>query len=263
MDTRSGTVTADLARAGFWRRWLALIIDTIIVLLPFQLLAAGLFAMTAGMVQMPSGFFNICEHGGKDQISEALRPLAPRDSNFITACRTSFLGATTGRTLTMGRATREGNLTTTVTMSYMQDKEGTVVKGTTIDWIFYLTLVIYLVAMISTGGRSLGGRAVRIRVIDAKNPDALEVPLHKVVIRYLVMFIGVMPLAAFYTFQYWSKGGIADAMFTTEVLPVFAATAVFGALWALALTIQIARKTDPIYDRAAGTAAIRSSPSRS
>lgn len=249
--------TTVLARAGFWRRLLAFVIDTIIVMLPFQLLAAVLFAMTAGMVQMQSGFFSSCEHGGRDQISEELRPLAPRDSNFITVCRTTLLGATTGRTLTVGRATREGNLTTTVTMSYMQDKEGSIVKGTDIGWIFYLTLMIYLVAMISNSGKTLGGRAVRLRVIDTTNPDAREVPLRKVLIRYLVMLIGVVPGAVFYGYQYWSKGGIADAMFTTEAFPVFAAAVVFSGLWALALTIQIAKKIDPIYDRAAGTAVIR------
>jgi uncharacterized RDD family membrane protein YckC len=259
MDTRASGIDAatDLARAGFWRRLLATIIDTIVVMLPFQLLAAVLFAMTAGMVQMQSGFFGSCGHGGKDQISEELRPLAPRDSNFITVCRTSFLGATTGRTLTVGRATREGNLTTTVTMSYMQDKEGSVVKGTDIGWIFYLTLMIYLVAMISNSGKTLGGRAVRLRVIDATNPDARGVPLRKAVIRYLVMFIGVVPGVVFYAYQYWSKGGIADAMFTADSFPVFAAAAVFSGLWALALAIQIAKKIDPIYDRAAGTAVIR------
>ena len=76
------------------------------------------------------------------------------------------------------------------------------------------------------------------------------------------MGIGVMPMVVFYAYQYWSKGGIADAMFTAEAYPVFAATVVFSGLWALALTIQIAKKTDPIYDRAAGTAVIRTSPSR-
>lgn len=260
MNSNSATFdsAAKSPRAGFWRRLASIILDAIILLLPFQMLAALLFALTAGMVQMQSGFFNFCEHGGKDQIPEQLRPFVPHESNFITTCRTYFLGATTARTLIVGRATREGNLTTTVTMSYMQDKEGNVVKGTDIDWIFYLTLMIYLLAMISNSGRTLGARAVRIRVIDAANPEAREVPLRKAVIRYLVMFIGAVPGAAFYAYQYWSKGGIADAMFAQDALQVFAACAVFGGVWTLVLTIQIARKIDPIYDRVAGTAVIRS-----
>ena len=243
--------------AGFWRRLASIIIDAIVIALPFQMLAAVLFAMTAGTVQMQSGFFSSCENGGKDQISEQLRPLAPRDSNFITTCRTSLFGATTGRTLTVGRATREGNLTTTVTMSYMQDQEGTIIKGTDIGWIFNLTLMIYLVAMIWMTGRTLGGRAVRIRVIDTANPDAGEVPLRKAIVRYLVMSIGFMPGAAFYAYQYWSKGGIADQMFTAGAFPMYAATVVLATLWALVLIVQIARKADPIYDRLAGTSVRR------
>jgi len=264
LDTPASGIdmATDPARAGFWRRFASILIDSIIVMLPLQLLAAALFAMTAGTVQMPSGFFHACEHGGSKHIPEILRPLAPRESNFITFCRTSFFGMTTGRTVTVGRTTQEGNLTTTVTMSYLQDKDDKVIKGIDIDWVFYFALIIYLVAMISKRGRTLGGQAVRIRVIDAANPGARQVPLRKVMLRYLVMGIGVMPMVVFYAYQYWSKGGIADAMFTAEAYPVFAATVVFSGLWALALTIQIAKKTDPIYDRAAGTAVIRTSPSR-
>jgi len=53
----------DLARAGFWRRLWSIIIDSIIVMLPFQMLAAVLFATTAGMIQMNSGFFSNCVAG--------------------------------------------------------------------------------------------------------------------------------------------------------------------------------------------------------
>jgi RDD family len=40
-------------RAGYWRRFLALLIDYIIVLLPFQLIAALLFVATSGFIQLP------------------------------------------------------------------------------------------------------------------------------------------------------------------------------------------------------------------
>jgi hypothetical protein len=126
-DAATFDEVTELPRAGFWRRLASITLDLIIVMLPFQMLAAVLFAATAGTVQMQNGFFSFCEHGGKDQISEQLRPLAPRDSNFITNCRTSFLGATTARRLIVGRATRDGNITTNVTNSFMQDQEGAVI----------------------------------------------------------------------------------------------------------------------------------------
>jgi hypothetical protein len=42
-------------RAGFWRRWLALLIDGIIISLPFQLMVAILFAATSGRIQQFGG----------------------------------------------------------------------------------------------------------------------------------------------------------------------------------------------------------------
>ena len=43
-------VTADLPRAGFWRRFVALLIDSIIVVLPFQMLAASWIGLGAGLL---------------------------------------------------------------------------------------------------------------------------------------------------------------------------------------------------------------------
>ena len=119
MDTRaSGLDTAtDLARAGFWRRLLATVIDTIVVMLPFQMLAAILFTATAGGIQMNGGFYSFC--APINTIPQALEPPPPRDSNVAQVCRTSFFGATTGATLTVGRTTREGNTATTVTQGYL------------------------------------------------------------------------------------------------------------------------------------------------
>ena len=78
IDAAEAGTPPDLPRAGFWRRWLALLIDTIIVALPFQMLAAVLFAMTAGMVQMDSGLFSSCEVG--KIIPQGLDPPPPQAS---------------------------------------------------------------------------------------------------------------------------------------------------------------------------------------
>src|SRR5664279_2006524 len=119
MDTNASHLeaTADLPRGGFWRRWAATLVDSIVVMFPFQILAAVLFAVTAGMVQMDSGFFSVC--AGVKTIPEFLDPPPPRDSNFARVCRISFFGAPTGAILTVGRTTREGASTTTVSQGYM------------------------------------------------------------------------------------------------------------------------------------------------
>jgi len=247
--------TADLPRAGFWRRLLAIVIDSIIVMLPFQVLAAMLFSMTAGTIQMNSGFYSYCMDG--KTIPQRLDPPPPHDSNATKVCRTSLFGATTGATLTVGRVTREGNSTKTVSQTYMLDKDGTPIRGTSIDWIFQLTFLAYLVVLIWKTGKTVGARMVGVRVIDAAHPSAAGVPLGKTIIRYLAMLIGAVPGLALLIYRYVAAGGGADAVFAEPFFEWFAYAALLGGLWAVVLTIQVARKTDPVYDRLAGTAVVK------
>jgi len=245
----------DLLRAGFWRRWWALFIDGIIVTLPFGMLAAVLFATTAGMIQMNSGLFTSCVAG--KTIPQGLDPPPPHDSNAMRVCRVSFFGATTGATLTVARVTREGTATTSVSQSYMLDKEGTPIRGMSIDWIYQLALIAYLVIMVWKTGRTLGDRAAGIRVIDIANPGAPGVPFARTVGRYLAMMIGAVPALALLIYQYATTIGSADAMFTGQFFQWFAYAAVLGGVWAIVLVAQIALKIDPVYDRLAGTAVVK------
>ena len=246
---------ADLPRAGFWRRLVALLVDSIIVMLPFQMLAVVLFAMTAGTVQMNSGFYSSCMDG--KTIPQGLDPPPPHDSNAMRVCRTSLLGAPTGATLTVARVTRQGNTTTTVSQTYMLDKDGTPIRGTSIDLIYNLGLLAYLVAMIWKTGKTVGARLVGVRVIDTAHPGAAGVPLGKTIIRYLAMLIGAVPAVALLIYQYVATGGVADAMFTGRFFEWFAYAGLLFGLWGIVLTIQVARKTDPVYDRLAGTAVVK------
>jgi uncharacterized RDD family membrane protein YckC len=257
MNTDATTVaaTTQSPRAGFWRRFLSLLIDVIIVTLPFQAVAAVLFAATAGYIQMQSGFFSECQNG-KD-IPQALSPPPPRDSNFMRVCRTSFFGATSGATLTVGRTTKEGTTTTTVSQIYMLDKDGTVINGHSIDGIVQLGLLAYLVAMIRSTGKTLGARVVRVKVIDTANPGVAGVPLRKAILRYLAMFIGDVPAFALLLYGLAVSGGSADAMFTAGFFKLLIVALLLGGIWSIVLIVQIARKTDPYYDRLAGTAVVR------
>lgn len=232
-----------------------MVIDLIVVMFPFQILAAILFAMTAGMIQMDNGFFSSCMTG--TTIPQALNPPPPHDSNFSRVCRVSFFGAPTGAVLTVGRVTRDGKATTTVTQGYMLDKDGTPINGTSIDWIVQLAFLVYLVGMVWKTGRSLGARIVKVSVVDTVNPRASGVPLRKAIIRYLAMMIGAVPVFSLLIYQYATKGGMPDAMFAGSFFQWFVYAAGFGGLWALVLVVQIARKTDPVYDRLAGTAVLR------
>jgi uncharacterized RDD family membrane protein YckC len=250
-----GDATTGLPRAGFWRRILSIIIDFIIVMLPFQILAAVLFALTAGMVQMNGGLtLTTCENG--TEIPGSLDPPPPHDSNFTRVCRTSLFGATTGAVLTVGRVTRKGATTTTVNQSYALDKNGTPIRATSIDSIVDLVLLAYLVGMVWKSGRTLGARVVGVRVVDAEYPDTPGVPLRKAIIRYLAMFVGALPACALWVYRYVVAKGSADAMFTADAFRWFTITAIVGALWTIVLIIQIVSKRDPVYDRLAGTAVL-------
>jgi uncharacterized RDD family membrane protein YckC len=251
---------SDLPRAGFWRRWFAVLIDWIVVIFPFQVLAAILFAVTAGGVQMNNGFFRVCAPA--TTIPKDLDPPPPHDSNLANICRVSLFGATTGAILTVGRSTRVGTTTTNVTQSYMVDADGKPIRGTSIDWIGQLTFLAYLIAMVCKTGRTLGARVAKVRVVDAAQPGTPGVPLGKTIIRYLAMVIGAVPAFAVLIYQRVTVGGSADAMFTGSFFQWFMYAGVLGAIWVVVLVIQIARKTDPVYDRLAGTAVLReASPS--
>jgi uncharacterized RDD family membrane protein YckC len=245
----------ELPRAGFWRRWLAILIDTIVVMIPFQILAAVLFAMTAGMIQMDSGLFRSCEVG--KTIPQGLDPPPPHDSNSMSVCRISFFGATTGATLTVGRVTRSQNNTTTVSQGYMLDKDGTPIHGRSIDWIVQLAFCAYLVGLVWKTGRTVGSRIVGVRIIDTADPAAPGVPLGKTIGRYLAIMIGAVPAFALLIYQYATRGGDADSMFTGDFFRWFSYAGVLGGLWAIVLIVQIARKRDPFYDRLAGTAVVK------
>jgi cellobiose-specific phosphotransferase system component IIC len=69
--------------------------------------------------------------------------------------------------------------------------------------------------------------------------------------------IGVVPIFAVLNYQYAANGGVADAMFTGNSFQWFMYAGGFGALWAIVLIFQIAQKSDPVYDRLAGTAVVR------
>jgi hypothetical protein len=211
--------------------------------------------MTAGTVQMNSGYFTNCADG--TTIPQGLNPPPPRDSNFMRVCGVSFFGATTGATLTVGRVTREGGSTTTVSQGYMLDKEGTPIQGTSIDWIYQLAFVAYLVAMVWKTGKTLGARAAGIGVIDVANPGASGVPLGRAIGRYLAMMIGIVPTLALLSYQSVTTGGNADAVFTGQFFQWFTYAAVFGGLWTIVLIFQMGLKIDPVYDRLAGTAVVK------
>src|SRR5471030_571807 len=123
-------------------------------MLPFQIVAAVLFAITAGTIQMESGLYRSCAF--TKTIPQSLAPPPPHDSNFARVCRTSLFGAPTGIILTVGRTTRDGATTTSVSQNYMLDQDGKPIDGTNIDWIASLAFLVYLVGLVWKSGKTVG-----------------------------------------------------------------------------------------------------------
>jgi hypothetical protein len=73
------------------------------------------------------------------------------------------------------------------------------------------------------------------------------------------MFIGALPALALLMYQSAVTSGTADAMFSADFFRWFMVAAGLGALWVIVLAVQIARKTDPVYARLAGTAVLKHS----
>jgi uncharacterized RDD family membrane protein YckC len=242
-------------RAGFWRRSLALLIDGIIISLPFQVVVAILFAATSGRIQQVGGLtYTNCSI--RQTVPDGLAP-PPAGSNFARECNVYFFGAQTARTLEVGRVTKEGVVTKTVSRHYMLDRHGRPIDGVSADWIVIMAFIAYLLATEARTGATLGDRAMRIRVVDAAVPAAPSVPLRKIVTRYLVASVGFLPMLAVALALAYQYGADFEEIAASNIFTWLGITAAAAFGWVIFLTVQIIRKRDPLYDRIAGTAVLR------
>jgi uncharacterized RDD family membrane protein YckC len=242
-------------RAGFWRRWLALLFDGIIISLPFQLAVAILFAATSGRIQQVGGLtYTNCSI--RQTIPGGLAPPPPAGSNFARECNVYFFGAQTAKILRVGRATQEGAITRTVWRDYMLDQDGRPVDGVSADWIVMMAFIAYLLTMETRTGATLGDRAIRIRVVDAAVPVAPSVPLSKVMTRYLAVLIGFLPMLAVVLAYFGRYGANLEEIGASNIFTWLWITGAAAFGWIIFLTVQIIRKRDPLYDRIAGTAVV-------
>jgi uncharacterized RDD family membrane protein YckC len=177
-----------ITRAGFWRRYLAFLIDMIVVGLPFQIIAAILFPATSGWIQGTGILtFSICEN-----VQKVPDTLSPAGANFARQCRHFFFGLETARSLVVSRVTKEGLTGTTVSQTYMLDREGQLINGVSIGLLVPAALVAYLTAFETRRGATPGSRVTRIRVVDMADLEATGVRFRKIIARYLAMLIGVV-----------------------------------------------------------------------
>jgi hypothetical protein len=249
---------ADI-RAGFWRRLFAILIDLVVVVVPFQILVAVLFAATSGHVQMTGGIgFQSCSKPTGQY--GTLVPPPPPGSNFAQDCSVYFFGAQTARVLVVGRVTQEGMTRNVVSRAYSLDRDGHLVDAVSVDWIAMLTLLVYWLLMETGTGATLGQRVARSHVIDVLAPHARRVPLGKVFVRYLMMGAGAAPLLVVLIVYAVRYGPDIVAMAQGDFFTWFFVAGMLTLAWVCYIFVQVARRRDPIYDRVAGTAVVRGIP---
>lgn len=245
-------------RAGFWRRIGALLVDSMVVLLPLQILVAILFAQTNGAVQGNFGFVStIC--APLSSIPAGLQPPPPTDVNSVSECRSSLFGFETSRALTVGTVVQKDNVTSGRYMTYALDADGKPTTPFDVTWLALLVLLIYLIFLESRSGATVGKRLLGMRVIDPANPARVGIPLGKAVIRNLAMWIGAIPALLMMIMILFLSTDPLGAMSGSGFWLAFTAAALIEIAWFIWIIVSVSKKRDPIYDRIAGTSVLRTS----
>lgn len=255
---------AILRRAGFWRRAGAAILDTLVVLLPLQLLVAVAFLVTNGAVQGGFGVaLTTCAPVALTaEQTRALQPPAPANANAAVRCDTGFLGLTMARTLSVlhvesKQTPNGGQIQTTVGTGYSLNAAGEVVAATDMGLPALGLLAFAIVAQWALRGRTLGGWLLRLRVAARRAPEAAGLGWGRAAARFLLAVLTQVGLAlpGFAVVLYLLNRGPEVLLASFWGWP---AALLIGGMLAqivvvLWMILDIIRRRDPLYDRWAGT----------
>ncbi len=245
-------------RGGFWRRVGAFLVDALVITVPLQIVVAALYPMTHGAIQFNGGIsMSICRSNTNvTTLPAGLDPPPPQGANYTVVCRASFFGLETARWLTVGRETREGAVTKKVWRKYALDPQDKLIKAYAVDWIAYLVLFLYLVALEHRLGATLGKKWLGLRVIDIRQMDRRGIPLGKAVARNLLLWIGIYPMLAVLSVALLAGSGL-ESLMSGGFFSWFMAAGLLGGVIYVWIVIAVARKRDPVYDAIAQTAVVR------
>lgn len=247
--------TFRLGLAGFWRRLLAALIDSAIVLIPLQLVVAVLFITTNGRIQGDFGFAtSVCTEVA---IPAVIDPPPPPDSNYAIRCDSSLFGLRTSSVLHVGVETASANMTTRTEVTYRLDGNGLPYPAAR-DVSFWagLALFIYLVLMETAFGAGVGKQIVGLKVIDRQNSRDRGLSLGKALLRNAFMYTGAVPVVAVLLFAS-STADPLGAMASSGFWTAFAVAAALEVAWIIWILVSLIAKRDPIYDRLAKTSVVR------
>jgi hypothetical protein len=143
-----------------------------------------------------------------------------------------------------------------VSRTEMLDEQGRPINGVDLDWLGPIILLVYLSTFQARTGATIGDRVVGIRIMDSSGDVAYGVPIRKIVIRYLAMGIGFIPIAIVSALVFALRGNVGSFVPGSPIFNWIAVSWIAAVAWFVVLLVQVARKRDPYYDRIAGTAVV-------
>jgi hypothetical protein len=235
-------VATDMAwprRGGLWRRFLALVIDYLVVMIPLYFLVAGLFLVAGGGVK--DHFLEVCRSG---KVHGGLLPerwQVCKSYNFdvpvadCAAGKAKMAQFAKSETVSIKVGSKETFRLTALDQGFLQ----------------LPALAIYLLVMEMFFGQSVGKRALVLVVYDRDKWQRRGLPLQKAFRRQLIKFLGAFPLVltgAWSAFQTWGSVPAPAPSYSW-----LAIVTTFALIWPLWIGISIALGHEPIHDRIVGT----------
>ncbi|MBN8941407.1 MAG: hypothetical protein J0H01_18010 [Rhizobiales bacterium] len=229
-------------------------IDGLLIALLLQLVAVIAFPLTDSRIRGALGIsYTGCQPlrslPAGIEISPNLQP------NFARDCTASLFGLVTARWVTVGRQTRSGNVTTTVSTSFALDAQGKPTRGFDLN-LLVLPLFLLLRWWGDQGRGSPGRRFFGMQLI-AKAANGLQHPAPKALAKRYVIFAApaVIGSGLYVALVNWGGGTDAFSNPTTDyALFGLAILTTLAYVWPIT---AIVRRRDTFYDNAAGTAVMR------
>jgi len=247
-------------RGYFWRRFFALLIDSILISAIVTLAGILLYEPTGGRIRLEQTFFSVrtCVAPDTTKINPAdLKLPADFRATGAGSCTSTFLGFVHDRRLFLEEVTKPNPATTyTRSMNYPLDQDGRLqIPIFYLDSLTLIFLIGYILLAEWRFGATLGKALLKLRVRSLANSDG-KLTLGQAAKR-LARFSPYIPFAGAIIFVtvIWFSGGILLDNFR-YLIPFYAVAVIMTLAIASNFVIAIRRGQRPWHDRWANTAVI-------
>jgi uncharacterized RDD family membrane protein YckC len=251
-----------LTPAGFWRRFVAIVLDLIIVTLIIGMIGVGLATATDGKVRVGNALldFSICAN--EAQPSELQLPRDFRATSIVR-CTKYFFGMPHDWLLNITERTQI-DPTTTYTRQFTVplNPAGQITNPFYLDHLFLFAFAAYIFLFERQYDATVGKRILGLRVRSLDGAALQSIQAGK---RTVMRMIPLLPLVAISLYLMVVDPMKAAILFFDPPMTNFWVTTVVGGLLITVLMLTFAvnfmvtarRRTPPWHDRWAGTEVVR------